>query len=124
MENETKNTENTLRDEFRQLGENIRDAFQSAWASDERQRIQTDIHEGLREVGDSLNEAVNDFQASETGQKIRKEVDDFGEKIDSGELEQRIRTDLSKVLRAINTEISSFLDHEEEQTPFDDTAEE
>ena len=124
MENETKNTDNSLRDEFRQLGENIRDAFQSAWDSEERQRIQTDIKEGLKEVGDSLNEAVNDFQASETGQKIREEMDEFGEKINSGEIEERIRTDLAKVLRTINTEINSFLVREDEEASFDDAPEE
>lgn len=91
--------------ELRRLGENLRQVFTTAWASDDRQRIQRELEAGLTEVAEALKSAADDFRQSDAGRQFEQEVRDLGQRIQSGELESHVRADLMQVLRTINAEL-------------------
>jgi hypothetical protein len=99
------NKQPDLATQFRELGENLKLMFQSAWESEEAQNFKVDIKNGLEELGNAANQAIEDFQASETGQKIQVEAEDFKARVESGEVESKAREELSKVLEYINDEL-------------------
>ena len=108
----TQNTENTdnIRDEFRNLGDNLKQVFQTAWESEERKKLQSDVRDGLNDVSAALNEALNSFQTSEAGKKIVEGVEDVGEAFRSGEVEAKTREGILTALKKLNEELEKAAD--------------
>ena len=100
-----------FKEEFNKFGENLKSAFNDAWASEDRQKFQGDITEGINQLGTALGDFVTSFSASETGQKIITEVDEFGERLRSGEVEEKAREGLMTVLQKVNSELKKASDH-------------
>jgi hypothetical protein len=94
-----------LAEEFRKLGLNLKEAFASAWESDERKRLQREIEDGLAEVASTLQGAAQEFSASPTGQQLKADLKTLEARVQSGELETKIRDEFVRALRAINAEL-------------------
>ena len=77
-------SDSDLRDEFRNLGENLTQAFNTAWESDKRKRLQEEMQEGLSELGTTLKELGSQIKESEVIQKVQDDVEDLGEGVRSG----------------------------------------
>lgn len=104
-QNQSKTPSDNVGDELRSLGENLVAALREAWSSPERRKLQDEIETGLADLGSSLRNAVNDFETSPTGQRVKADIEDFGERVRSGEVESKLRSDLLEVLRTVNTEL-------------------
>ena len=105
---ETPNPQPDITSQFRELAENIKDFFHTAWESEESQNFRQELQNGLNELGRATNEAVEEFKASETGQKVKAEADDFINRVETGEVEAKAREEISKVLNFINTELGNL----------------
>jgi hypothetical protein len=101
---------NNFRDEFRNLGENLKKFFNAAWESEERQRLQQDIRDGMKELGVVLEGFAEDVRTSEVGQTIRKEADEFSERVRSGEVEEKVRQGILDALQTLNAELQKAAD--------------
>jgi hypothetical protein len=100
--------ENDLAAEFRRLGENLRDALQSAWESEERLRLQDEIERGLRQAAASLREAADDVRASPVGQRLHSDLEDLESRLRSGELRAKARDEILKAVRMLNAELEKI----------------
>jgi hypothetical protein len=107
-ENPNPDPQSDITDQFRELGENIKNFFHSAWESEESQNLRKELQNGLNEFGKATNEAIEEFKASETGQKFKAEAEDFKSRVESGEVEAKAREEISKVLTFINTELGKL----------------
>lgn len=96
---------NSIRDEFRALGDHLKNLIQSAWESEERIRFQQELEGGMQELGSALNDLAAEVQTGETGQKIRKEVDEFSTRLRSGEVEEKARSEVLQALKRLNEEL-------------------
>ncbi|NMC55080.1 MAG: hypothetical protein GYA48_15740 [Chloroflexi bacterium] len=94
-----------LSDELRQFGQSLKNFFKSAWESQERQQIQTEIEHSLDEVARALNQAADDFTQSQQGQQLKAEFDDLKQRVESGELSDKIQNDLKNTLRQVTQEL-------------------
>jgi hypothetical protein len=104
-ENENRPPANNIGDELRALGDNLIATLREVWGSPERQRLQSEIETGLADLGSSLKKAAADFETSPTGQRLQADIDDFGERVRSGEVESKLRSELLEALRAVNVEL-------------------
>ena len=102
---EKNQTQSDLASEFRALGDNLKNILQSSWESAEAQKLRQDVKEGLNQLGQATDQAVKDFDQSEAGQRIKAEAQDLKERIESGEVEAKARSEISKVLRTLNQEL-------------------
>lgn len=93
--------------QFKQLTDNLQAAARAAWASPERKQLQSDLTDGLETMRDSLNAWARDFSASEAGRQIKSDLSDLNQRVQSGELEQKARTELVGVLSRLNAELES-----------------
>jgi hypothetical protein len=100
-----KNSSEDVSAEWQDLGQNLRNVFQNTWESEERRKLQDDIEAGLADFASSINKAVEDFKESPTGQRLKTDVDDFHERVKSGEVEGKAREEVAAVLRSINFEL-------------------
>lgn len=109
MTDETPKTDqgagNEILDELREMGKNLRDALQTAWDSEERKKLKKEIEEGLSEVSNSLSQAVTDFRESPAGQSLKSDVADFQERLRTGEVESKVRSEILDALRIVNNEL-------------------
>ena len=55
-----------------------------------------------------LRQAAQEVTTGETGQRIKAEVDDFSQRVKSGQVESRLRTDLLSALQTINRELQKM----------------
>jgi len=104
---EEKKSNSEIGNEFEKLGENIRQAVQGVWESEERKRIGKEIHDGLVEIGVSFSRLGDEFVESPGVQRVREDVDDFSERIQSGEVVQKINDDLVSLLQTINQKLET-----------------
>jgi len=111
MEQETNTNPNPeIRDEFRRLGQNLKAVFQGAWDSEERVQLQQDLESGLHELGDSIGSILTDIENSDTGRKLKADAAAFQDRIASGELEQKARSELQHALDLANRELERLAD--------------
>lgn len=99
-----------LASQFREMGDNLKNILQTAWASEEAQKLRQDIKNGLTEVGKAANDAVDEFNTSEAGQRIKEEAQEVKARVASGEIENKARQEISKVLHTINAELQKAID--------------
>jgi len=117
---EEKKAKDDIGNEFEKLGENIRQAVHGVWESEERKRISKEIHNGLVEIGAAFTRFGDEIAESPGGQRVREEVDDLGERIQSGEVGQKINDELVSLLQTINQKLDVHIKGQ----PEDDAASE
>lgn len=103
--NENKTQNDNIGDQLSELGENLRQALQSAWESDERRKLQQEIEVGLANLGESLSEAAKDFSNSPTGQNLKDDVKDLQERWRTGEVHSKVHDEIMEALRKVNNEL-------------------
>jgi len=104
---EEKKSNSEIGNEFEKLGENIRQAVQGVWESEERKRIGKEIHDGLIEIGATFTRLGDEFVESSGAQRVREEVDDFSERIQGGDVAKKINDDLVSLLQTINQKLET-----------------
>jgi hypothetical protein len=102
-------TPEDLASEFQNLGDNLKQIFIGAWESEQRKNLQEEIEEGLAGLGNSLKQTANEIQESETSQRVRSEAEDLRDRVRSGEVETKIRSDLQSVLHNLNKELEKVI---------------
>ncbi len=107
--------------EFAALGKKFAEAIQSAWYSQERQKLQEDIKEGLDRFVEEVDKAVKELRESEVGQKVQSGVQQAAEEVRSGKVGEEVRRALVTGLRSLSAALdrmaSSFTPLEDEETP-------
>ena len=102
-------TADDLASEFHHLGDNLKKIFISAWESEQRKNLQKEIGEGLAELGDSLKQTAEEIQDSETGQRVKSEAEELRDRVRSGEVEEKIRSDLQSIFHKLNKELEKVI---------------
>lgn len=97
--------EGDLKEEFQNLSQNLKNIINTAWESEERKKVQADIQDGLDELYHAINNMIDEFKISETGKKVVQEIDDFGERLRSGEVRDKAHEGILSALKKMNEEL-------------------
>ena len=76
--------------------------LQAAWETEERKKAQKEIEAGLNDLAKTLSQAANDFAQSPTGQTLKADIKDLGQRIQTGEVETKVRNEVVSALRVAN----------------------
>ncbi|MBN1427434.1 MAG: hypothetical protein JXB07_03555 [Anaerolineae bacterium] len=96
--------------EFAELGKKIRSTVETAWTSEERKKIQSEIKEGLERFVKEVNEAFKSARTSDTGQKVETEIKRVTEDIESGKVANEVRKGLVTGLRSLGNVLDKMAD--------------
>ena len=99
--------------ELRDLGRNLSSLLQSAWESDERKKLQQEIETGLSEMRTSLKSAAS----GPTGQAIKADLEGLHQRLRTGEVEERLRSELVSALRTANESIKKAAERKSPPPP-------
>ena len=103
--NDEPSSEGNLTDEFRTLGRNLLNTLHAAWDRPERKNLQQEIENGLSELMDTLKSEAGNIASSPTGQKVKTEAEDLRQRVQTGEVDTAIRSELLKALQTVNAEL-------------------
>ena len=95
-----------LSEEFRNLGKSMKNFLESAWSSEERKNLQQELENGVNELAASITEAADEFTKGETGQQLKKDWENFEDRVESGELQNKIRAELKNALQMASDELN------------------
>lgn len=94
--------------ELRGLGRQFVETLQTAWNSEERQRIEKEVREGMRSFADEIDKAIQEVRASEATVKVKTEASQVAEKVQTSEAGQKARVGLAKSLQWLSEELGSL----------------
>lgn len=97
-----------ITDELRKLGRQFAQTLQTAWNSEERQRIEADVREGMRSFANEIDKAVQTARSSETGNKVKSEATQVAEKLQTSEATQKARVGLGRSLQWLSEELGNL----------------
>ncbi len=103
-----KKTEPDLIEEMKNLGRQFAEAMRSAWNSQERQKIETEVREGLDMFVSELDKAFKELRDSDAAQKAKQEVSQVKEKVEGAELGRKTKTAMAEGLRWLSEEFGNL----------------
>jgi hypothetical protein len=103
--NDSPKPEENLTEEFRILGRNLLSTLQAAWDRPERKNLQQEIETGLSELVNTLKNEAGNIASSPTSQKVKSEAQDLRQRVQNGEVDTALRSELLKALQTVNAEL-------------------
>ncbi len=108
--------------QFQALGENLAQAFRTAWESEENRQHLQNMRAGLESMVDEVGQAIKAASASSEGQKVRQEAQKAAASARAtGERAfQEAQPHLLSALHQVNAELQKMLGRMEEKSPMPD----
>jgi phage-related protein len=100
----------TITDELSKMGKLVAQAIQSAWASDERKKLEAEVVDGLRKFGDEFSSAAKKAGDSETAKQIKTQAEKVAADMQQRDIAGDIRKGLISGLEIINQELSKLVE--------------
>jgi hypothetical protein len=94
-----------ISEEFQRFGENLVRALEAAWESEDLKRLTQEIQNGVKAFGTAVETAAKEALQSPSARKAREEIEQFSERIQSGEAAIEIREGILKTLKRINADL-------------------
>lgn len=91
--------------EFQQLGRAFAEAFESAWNSEERKRVEQEVRTGVQSFADEVDKVVGEARSSPAGERVRAEATDLADKIEKSDIGRRTMEGISQGLAWMSVEI-------------------
>jgi hypothetical protein len=88
--------------ELAELGKKLGEAINTAWHSEERQKIQGEIKDGLQRFSTEVDAAVKNLRESDVGEKVKSSVKQVREDVEAGKVADDLRRGTVSALRSLS----------------------
>lgn len=99
--------------EFRRFGQKFAESVETAWNSEQRQKLEADLKEGMSQFSEEVRKVFDQIGDSDAGKRVRVEV----EKIDSSDLASNVKVGLANGLKWLSTELGKMSDTLVKESP-------
>ncbi|MFQ5419369.1 MAG: hypothetical protein ACE5FD_16225 [Anaerolineae bacterium] len=96
--------------ELKHLGRQFAETLQSAWNSEERQRVEAEIREGMRSFADEVDKVIQEAKESKAADKVKEGATNMTGKVESAEFGRKARGGFVNGLRWLSEELSKVAD--------------
>ena len=106
--------------ELKNLGRQLAETFKTAWASEERKKVEGEIRQGVKTFVDEMDKAIREVKKSPAAQKVREEAAEIKTRAESGELSQKTKANMAQGLRWLSEELEKLANQftpQEKQPP-------
>jgi heparin binding hemagglutinin HbhA len=100
-----KDAEADIADELKNLGRQLADTLRTAWHSQERQRLESEIRRGVKSFADEVGKAVREIKDSPPAQRAREEATHIRTKVESGEMGHKAKSNMAQGLHWLSEEL-------------------
>jgi hypothetical protein len=94
--------------ELRNLGRQLAETFKTAWASEERKKVEGEIRQGVKTFVDEMDKAIREVRQSSAAQKVKAEAAEIKSKAEAGELSQKTKANMAQGLRWLSEELEKL----------------
>lgn len=115
--------EKSVSGELSRLGRQVAEAIGTAWESEDRRRLQTEVTQGLENFGNEVSEALRKASESDAARQVREQTEDVITQIREGDVSEQVRKGLISGLAAINEGLGKLLERLEKPSQPDAPAE-
>lgn len=95
-------------EELKNLGKQFADTVQSAWNSEERLRVESEIRSGVKSFVSEVDKAIHEAKESQTAAKVKEEATEIKTKIETGDLSKKTRDGLVQGLQWLSEELGKL----------------
>jgi hypothetical protein len=106
-------TERSITEELTRLADQLAAAARTAWESEERKRLQTEIMTGVQKFGQEITAAVNKAAESEQAKELKTRATKVAEDVQKTDVVEEVRKGILVGLEAINRELGKVLERME-----------
>jgi CHASE3 domain sensor protein len=107
-------------DELRELGHNLREAFESLRQSPQTQEFRQELNRGLEDLRGELEELLE----SDDVQRFRESAREAVRDVDKGDWGQQVRAGFVTALKELNTQINRVIAEADQANSGDETPDE
>jgi hypothetical protein len=98
----------SISEELRKLGDNLKNTLNALWQSEERQNITQNVEQGISDLGKAIDNLANEVTKGETSQRLKQDFNDLRTRVNNGELETQVRSEMVSSLHRVNEELNKF----------------
>jgi hypothetical protein len=96
--------------ELKDLGRQFAETLRTAWNSEERQRIETEVREGVRSFANEVDKAIREARDSQAAVRIKEEAGQVATKVESSDVGRKARTGIVQGLQWLSEELGKLAD--------------
>ena len=97
-------------EELKGLGRQFAETLQTAWNSEERQKIEGEIREGVNSFVNEIDKAIREAKESDVTEKVKEEASEVKARVQSGEFGQKARESMVQGLQWFSEELGKLAD--------------
>lgn len=111
--------------ELKSLGRQFAETLETAWQSEERQRVETQVREGIKSFADEVDKVIGEIKESPAAGRVKEEATEVRSRVESGELSRKARVGIVQGLRWLSEEMERLAEQftPAEKPPADTDAE-
>ncbi len=94
--------------EFQTLGRAFAEAFESAWNSEERKRVEEEVRAGVESFANEVDKVIRDAKSSPTTERMKNEAGDVANKVESSDLGRRALEGIAQGLSWMSLEMGKL----------------
>ncbi len=94
--------------EFQTLGRTFAEAFETAWNSEERKRVEEEVRTGVKSFADEVDKVIREAKGSATGERMVNEAGEMAGKFENSEIGRRALEGLSQGLSWVSVEMGKL----------------
>ena len=92
--------------ELKQLGRQFAETLQSAWNSEERQRIEGEVREGVQSFVAEVDKVFQEARQSTAAERVREEATELKTRVETTDLGEKTRHSVVQGLRWMSEELA------------------
>lgn len=96
--------------ELKNLGRKFAETVQSAWNSEERQRVESEVREGVKTFVNEIDKVFQTAKDSPVAKKVTNEASNVKTRVDSSEVGSKARSGLVQGLKWMSEELEKLAD--------------
>lgn len=96
--------------ELRDLGQQFAATLQTAWNSEERQRIETEVRDGFKSFVDEVDKMIGEVRSSDAATKVKTEASNVANRVESSDLGRKAQDSVVQGLHWLSSELGKLAD--------------
>lgn len=94
--------------ELRNLGRQFAETLETAWRSEERQRIESEVREGMKSFVAEVDRIFKEAKESPVAGKVREEADEIRVKVEKSDIGNKARVSIAQGLHWMSQELGKL----------------
>lgn len=94
--------------EFQTLGRAFAEAFESAWNSEERKRVEEEVRTGVKSFADEVDKVMREAKSSPAGKRVKDEADHVAGRVESSDIGRRALEGIAQGLSWVSIEMGKL----------------